>query len=183
MSRIGEPAKELIFFGGVHGVGKTTLCRALAEQMDAVHVSAGSLLRVAGFVEPTQYTVLNPRRNQTYIQAALQDYREQHCDARIVLDGHFCLLTSHNRIQVLPCALFESLKAMALLVVVDNPSAISQRLADRDGTCLDAILVDRLQRREEARARAISRHLGLPFRKITPSVPVADVLQWILDLG
>jgi adenylate kinase len=183
MSQIGEPAKGLVFCGGVHGVGKTSLCRALADQMHAVHVSAGSLLRFAGFVKPSQYTVLDPRANQAYIQGALREYREQHRNARIVLDGHFCLLRPERRIQVLPCALFESLTATALLIVVDDPLAISRRLADRDGAYLDEMFVDRLQRREVARAQAISRRLCVPLRKVTPSVPVADLAGWISDLG
>lgn len=183
MSRIGEPVKDLVFCGGVHGVGKTSLCGALADQIHAVHVSAGSLLRLKGFVKPSQYAVLDPRENQAYIQATLQEYREQHRGARIVLDGHFCLLTAHHRIQVLPCALFDSLRASALLVVVDEPEAISKRLADRDGVTLDVAFVDRFQRREVARAEAIRRHLYVPFRKITPSVPVAELAQWILDMG
>jgi adenylate kinase len=183
MSQTGEPVKDLVFCGGVHGVGKTSLCQALADQMHAVHVSAGSLLRLAGLVKPSQYAVPDPRENQAYIQAALQEYRERYSGVRIILDGHFCLLAPHRRIQALPCALFRSLEASVLLVVVDDPSTISARLVDRGGTGFNAVFVDRFQRREVARARAIGRHLGLPLRNLTPRVPVADVAQWILDLG
>lgn len=183
MPQASELVKDLVFCGGVHGVGKTSLCQALADQMHAVHVSAGSLLRLAGLVKPSEYAVLDHGENQAYIQTALQDYREQYGGARIILDGHFCLLRPNRRIQSLPCELFKSLRAAALLVVVDDPSTISKRLVDRDGTRFDAIFVDRFQRREVARAQAISRHICVPLRNITPSAPVADVAQWIFDVG
>jgi adenylate kinase len=183
MPESGESIKDLVFCGGVHGVGKTALCQALADQMHAVHISAGSLLRLAGLVKPSQHGVLHPGENQAYILAALQHYREQYSGVRIILDGHFCLLIAHHRIQALPCALFKSLRASALLVVVDDPSTISRRLVDRDGTGFNAAFVDRFQRREVARAQAISRQLGVPVRKITPSARLVDVVQWILDVA
>lgn len=183
MIQFAETVKGLVFCGGVHGVGKSSLCRALADEMDAVHISAGALLRLAGLVKPSQYGILNHGENQLHIQAALQHYREQHTGGRIILDGHFCLLTQHHRIQALPCALFKSLRAVVLLVVVDDPSAVSRRLADRDGTGLDATLVCRFQRREVARAEAISHALGVPLRNLTPRAPVPELAQWILGLG
>lgn len=183
MLQTSEAVKDLVFCGGVHGVGKTTLCQALADQIHAVHVSAGSLLQMAGLVRPSQYAVIDPQENQAYIQAALREYRRQHRGVRIILDGHFCLLTPHRRIEAIPVALFNALRASALLIVVDDPSTILKRLVGRDGTGLDEVFVDRFQRREAARARAISRHLGVPLRTIRPSVPLADVAEWILDLA
>jgi Mg-chelatase subunit ChlI len=45
-----EPKKDvvtqaMVFVGGIHGVGKTTISRALAALLPAAHVTAGSLIR------------------------------------------------------------------------------------------------------------------------------------------
>jgi len=178
---IGE-ASFLVFCGGVHGVGKSVLCRTLAGQMNAVHLSAGALLRAAGLAKRSQYAVPDVRNNQASIQTALREFRAEHHDRSIVLDGHFCLLTPQNRIEALPCSLFESLSPVAFLLVVDLPSAIASRIADRDGTLFEADLVDRFQRREVVRAKCISRHLAVPLRIVTPAESVVDLARWIADV-
>lgn len=178
MSGVGE-ASILVFCGGVHGVGKSSLCRALADQMNAVHLSAGALLRAAGLAKRSQYAVPDVRNNQASIQTALQEFRAEHYDRPIVLDGHFCLLTAQNRIEALPCSLFESLKPAAFLLVVDLPSAIASRIADRDGTLFEADLIDRFQRREVARAKSISRRLAVPLRVVAPADSAVDLARWI----
>jgi adenylate kinase len=180
---IPKQSGTLIFCGGVHGVGKTTFCRELAEAMHAIHISAGALLRLAGFVKPRQYEIPNPRENQVYLQRALQEYREQHKGELIILDGHFCLLTPLQTFQVVPYRVFESMNVTVLLVAVDDPSAISKRLARREGTHLPATLLERFQEREVARARAVSRRLHVPLREITPDALVADIAQWINTAG
>lgn len=164
-------------------MGKSTFCRALAEEMHASHISAGALLRRSGFVRPGQYGIPNPRENQAHLQQVLQEYRDQHKNEQIVLDGHFCLLTPLYKVQVLPYGLFQSMNAAAFLIVVDDPSEISKRLAHREGTDLPAILLDGLQRREVARARAVTRQLQVALREITPYVPAAEVAQWIRGLN
>jgi adenylate kinase len=36
--------QPILFVGGVHGSGKTTICRLIAEAYPAVHVTAGALI-------------------------------------------------------------------------------------------------------------------------------------------
>jgi len=37
--------KEIIFIGGIHGVGKGTLCKRIASDLNIIHLSASEVLK------------------------------------------------------------------------------------------------------------------------------------------
>src|SRR5262245_55005538 len=135
---------QIVFCGGVHGVGKSSLCRVLAPRIGAVHISAGSLLRTAGLASTHGHAVSYVWRNQDYLRDALAAQQRRIGDRPILLDGHFCLLSPLHSIRILPLSLFEWLSPVALLIVVDDPSAIVERLVRRDDAHMDPALIRRL---------------------------------------
>ena len=40
-----ELTKNIIFIGGIHGVGKGTVCKEIASKTDLIHITASEILK------------------------------------------------------------------------------------------------------------------------------------------
>jgi adenylate kinase len=155
-------AQHIMFVGGVHGVGKTEFSRTVAQALPACHLVASSLIREAGQPIVTgRKQVATVSENQDALVQALQKY--QSFTKPILLDGHFCLLTSDIHIQDVPFTTFHHVAPKAALVVVDAPLAIAERLARRDGNAPPTDFIAEFQNRELEHAVRVCHRLGIPL--------------------
>ena len=155
-------APHIMFVGGVHGVGKTAFSRTVAQALHARHLVASSLIRDAGQpIVPGRKQVVTVSENQDVLVHALQTY--QSFTNPILLDGHFCLLTSDAHIQDVPFTTFQHIAPKAALVIVDAPAAIAERLAQRDGTAPPTDVIAEFQNREREHADRVCHRLGIPL--------------------
>jgi len=136
--------QRLIFVGGIHGVGKTTLSRRVAAILGAEHVTAGDLIRAAATAPNAAPTGISGKSvadvdaNQERLLRGLQSYRaeRQQSDTQsygLLLDGHFCLLDSTEQVAEIPIGVFDALQPAAVLLVEAVPEVVARRLLDRDG--------------------------------------------------
>ncbi|HYO95965.1 MAG TPA: ATP-binding protein [Polyangiaceae bacterium] len=166
--------KRIIFVGGIHGVGKTTLCRAVAEEMGVTHVSASELVRAGGGVsEPATKVVSQIAANQAALIAALGALDDQ----VLILDGHFSLLTTESRIEAVPLSTFAAMEPVALVLVSGQTEDVRSRLRDRDGAEYDAELLSEFQDAEAAHAVRVGTALGRPLLCTTPD-RICDLLSF-----
>lgn len=149
-----------VFIGGVHGVGKTYLCKNIVCHFDVAHVTASELIG-RHVKHQVDKTVPNVEKNQLILAEELARYQTS-CRT-ILLDGHFCLLNATSSIQDVPLETFEAISPCAIILLIDNPEAISERISNRDSLMHSVELIAELQSRERERASFISQSLKIPI--------------------
>jgi len=180
--------QPIIFVGGVHGAGKTTLSKRLAEFLPAAHVTAGSLIREAASAEHVvtvgaqDKAVLDVNANQVALLRGLAAYQARTSDDRpLLLDGHFTLTSPENEIVDVPSAVFAAIAPVAVLLVRTNPAVVHQRLAARAPEAPAPDLIVRLAERENERANATANALTIPIFTLAGDASGEQDLQVVVD--
>lgn len=169
---------ELIFVGGVHGAGKTRFCQLLSETVRANHYAASQFIPTN--VPLSEKAVSDPRSNQRTIVQAVQKLRRK--ISRILLDGHFSLLTNDGGIERVPVEIFSELQPVALLLVEAPVDVVRSRLTERDDRVYPVDLLESLQRHEYSHAQAVSRSLAVPLMLVpSMSYSMQDVADFLVQ--
>ncbi|WP_187265472.1 ATP-binding protein [Reinekea thalattae] len=164
--------KKIVFIAGIHGVGKTTFCKKIQEDVAIKHYSCSSLIKANSEYIETSKAIDKAERNQLVLIEALN----QISDKKLLLDGHFCLIDKSNSVLRLKDSVFESLNLSAVVVLTCDVKTIHSRLKERDGATFDIELLQQLQDAELEMAIRISSklniqlihyHSGEPLKKIT----------------
>ncbi len=154
--------KEIIFAGGIHGVGKSTLCREIASQLNLTYLSASDLLNWKDLntdeknkkvtdIPDTQHRLLKG------LGAVVQPGK------RYILDGHFCLFNKDNDVTPVPLDTFEGIAPEALVLVTGEAQEIASSLQIRDSRFYDPVVLSQMQQQEIIHARLIAKHLLIPL--------------------
>jgi adenylate kinase len=152
--------KRIAFVGGIHGVGKTTLCREVAKRLGVPHISASSVIRSAsGSRLAADKRVVGIERNQDALLEGLSQLPHD----RLVLDGHYCLLTGDSRVARVPMTTFATMAPIALVIIVGNVDDICVELARRDRVNHDPSVLLALQDAERRHADEVSTSIGAPL--------------------
>jgi adenylate kinase len=152
----------MIFLGGVHGVGKTSMCAGVSERFGLRVISASAIIREERErpSSDSRTAVFNVAGNQGLlvrgVHRIVTDIPE-----RYLLDGHFALRTLAGDIEEIDADVFRAIGVSGLICLVDDPGAIAQRLAARDRAVHDVIAISQLQAAELRSAEAAARTLGL----------------------
>jgi adenylate kinase len=164
---------SIVFVGGVHGAGKTTISRQLAESLPASHVTAGALIResaglgrIAGAAGVSNKAVTDVDANQALLLHGLDVYRARIGSGPIVLDGHFSLLSSSGAVVEIPTAIYRAIGPLAVLLVEADGGVIHKRLIKRDGQAPTHAIISLLAARERARAETVCADLKIPMFSI-----------------
>lgn len=172
-SASGEFSATRYFIGGVHGVGKTTFARRVADNMGIRHYSSSDVIRqsqdlpadskaiASGCVEPNQSLLVRGLESSGWF------------DTGGLLDGHFVLRTEGGRIAAIPVGTFDEMALDALFVLTRPPDEIVSQMRSRDGRAaqpwqLDAEAMRAMQEAEVEHAKRVARELGLPLSVIKP---------------
>jgi adenylate kinase len=168
---------RLAFVGGVHGVGKSNLCTAVAPLVRATHVSAGSLIRQTlkrSIV--ADKSVADIPGDQEALLNALAGLEHP----IVLLDGHFCLLRSDGGVEDIAPPVFARMRPQVLAVITADPDLIARRLYARDGQWHDKRQIETLQRAELAHAARVAELIRAPLVSCDASVTahaMAGLLQ------
>ena len=150
---------NIIFIGGMHGVGKTTFINEVKAQCPSiVCLSCSTLLN---WSDPTYKEVDSIDANQQVLLVNLPHFIED--DKSYLLDGHFCLLTAQGRVERVPIEVFQAIRPRMIVVLEANPELISQRLQTRDNKAYSIPMLGAFQQEEVRYARKVARTLHVPF--------------------
>ncbi|KQT42612.1 MULTISPECIES: ATP-binding protein [unclassified Methylophilus] len=156
----------IIFVAGIHGVGKSYLCKAYSENEheNAIHSSASQLIKQQLKVENwgADKYVSDIDRNQTALLEALKRFQGNEL---LLLDGHFVLLKSANEFECVPENIFVQAKFSACILIETDLPTVTERLMNRDGISAEVDL-DLFFSKERARAEYICKKIEIPLIKL-----------------
>jgi len=117
---------------GLSGVGKTTMCAAVAERIQpaALHVQVGKLL---GSIlnEPSTEALRTASsddvlQNQMLLPAAMADMLAHHPGRHAIFDGH-SLIDTGKSIVIVPANVITAMRPSGIAFIYDDPKAIHDR--------------------------------------------------------
>lgn len=121
----------IIFIAGIHGVGKTTLCNMVKEKLNINTFSSSALIQKANkqknFIDKHADDV---KENQDILLQAIHQYIDE--KNITMLDGHFILINGNNELEQVPVSTFEGMNIINVILIVDDPQQILERLVERD---------------------------------------------------
>lgn len=171
----------MIFFTGVHGVGKTTLCKKVATQFDLIYANAGEIIRSEkqNGIELTEKRVVDIDENQELLVRGL---RRLKTDSTLLLDGHLTLLNQEFEINRVPMNFLKSINPQLIVLMTNSLAEIVKNLKNRDSRDYSEELIQRQQFEEENYARQIAENLNIPFKVFNSykELQVADFLRSFL---
>lgn len=150
-----------MFIGGVHGVGKTTICKASLDPLGFDCISASELIRRHVTMHKADKRVRNVGKNQDVLVA--ESNKEKSKSLLYGLDGHYCLLNKDGVIERLSIEVFRSLGFDLLALVDSTVDEVVKRLQARDGTKWSKKTVAALMSAERTHARRVAKALNMPL--------------------
>lgn len=171
---------QVVFLGGVHGVGKSTLA-ALCKESGVEHLRASDLIKQASsearFDERKR--VKDVDGNQGILMRSLNARISS--GGKFLLDGHFTLFNAAGEIEKIPLATFQAiLLPLGVAVVVDAPEAIIARLQTRDKVGHDLLALKQMQEQEILHAETIAQALALELMTFHPG-DVDRFRKWLQE--
>lgn len=156
-------SKGCIFVGGVHGSGKTELCKKIQEKIDCVYLSASQLLKWS----KKEITVENVQENQRILKEHLK--KEMQDDKLYLIDGHFALWNKEYKCEKVPLAFFENLNIKCILLVVENEDVIEKRLFLRNEINVLSENIVSISMVEKEYSQFVAEKLGVYFYQVNSS--------------
>jgi len=170
-------SSSVLFVGGVHGVGKTTLCSKSFAPAGYHCVTASSLIAE----DQKQVSKKGDKRvddvggNQAAMLRQFSVERGRH--SRLLLDGHFTLVNSLGEIEPIHAEVFKAIDPDLLILIKGSSNEISKRLSERDKKHWSVEFVDYFQAQEERHAGHIAKNLGIPLLTINNDIGYGVVVK------
>lgn len=151
---------NITFIGGIHGVGKSTICRQICDEIKLEYLSASDLLKWKDINEDAQNKkVKNIPETQDRLILGLTNNIQKH--KSYILDGHYCLLNSEDKIVNIPLDTFKLINPISFNIILGDIGEIKSRIEKRDNRPYDQDLLSRMQESELNYARQLSKTLGV----------------------
>jgi len=154
---------KVIFVAGIHGVGKTTGCKAVAEELGIPHYTASQVIKgeKASAVAEQSKLVADIDENQRLLIQGVSKLIE---GGRFLLDGHFTIRReSDGDIEAVHVDVFRQLRIESIVTYTDAPSEIAKRMQLRDGVLTPIGLLQSHQDAEIAHAKHVAAELFVPL--------------------
>jgi len=155
--------KGCIFVGGVHGSGKTQLCKKIQEKIDCVYLSASQLLKWSKKEKNVENVQENQRKLKELLKEKMQD------DKLYLIDGHFTLWNKEYKCEKIPLTFFEDLNIKCILLVVENEDVIEKRLFVRDEINVLSENIVSISDVEKEYSQFVAEKLGVYFYQVNSS--------------
>ena len=159
---------NIAFIGGIHGVGKSTVCQHICRELGLEYLSASELLKWEEINEDVKNKkVVDIPDTQNRLVIGLTNTSQS--GKYYLLDGHYCLLNSNNEIENVPLETFKQINPFSLNIILGNVSEVKRRLELRDKKPYEYELLERLQTEELTYAKLLSKTLGITLNIGTQS--------------
>jgi adenylate kinase len=156
--------KNIIFVGGIHGVGKGTICKEISLNTGLTHLTASQILKWEEISEDGNKLVENISSTQDRLIKGLKNLVKK--EEKYLLDGHFCLLNSDGIPNRIDEDTFDQINPKVIAIVIDDVKKITKRLKARDGKIYDIKVLNELQQMEIEYAKYLSNKYSVPYIEI-----------------
>ena len=173
VSSIPSTPASLVFVGGIHGVGKTSICQKAFSSLGYLCVTASSLIYEYGLSTDNNKRVNDITGNQSALIEQLSLKKKGHC--RLLLDGHFSLMNHLSQVEPIELWVFREINPSHLILIKGDPKEIAIRLDDRDGENWSWKDLGLFQEVEESHANYVSEQLGIPLQVFDNSTSYAII--------
>lgn len=153
--------KRIVFVGGVHGVGKGTICKELAKQFDFLHLSASEVLKWNEISDLKNKKVKDFITTQDRLLINLNLIIEP--NKKYLLDGHFTLFNLDGQPKKIDESTFVGIKPKSIILCTCKPEKIYKRLKQRDNSIYKLSILEKMQKMEIEHAKYISEKLNMPL--------------------
>lgn len=172
----------MIFISGIHGVGKSYLCKKLKEVIGIESYASSSLIeQKKKIIFAADKKIADIDSNQNYLLAAVEELEEK--NSFFVLDGHFCLLDEKGTITRIPEQVFVDLKPTAVVLLTEKVEIIAERRMSRDRIEIDLETTYKFQEAEVAYAKEIAEKLGVPLKISKGYDEIEETIEFIKEQG
>lgn len=149
---------NISFIGGIHGVGKSTICNDLCARLDIEYLSASQVLNWAEInTDAKNKKVNNILLTQDRLINGLCSTvkKEKH----YLLDGHYCLFDRDGKVTKIPYETFKAINPVSLHLIIGNIETIKSRIEARDKRTYEYEMLKDMQDQEIAYAKELSEKL------------------------
>ncbi|MEO7991198.1 MAG: ATP-binding protein [Chryseolinea sp.] len=144
--------------GGIHGVGKSTICQQICDDLRLEYLSASDLLKWKEInKDALNKKVKSIPATQDRLLAGLENTIQS--NKSYLLDGHYCLLNSIGEIVNVPFDTFKQINPASLNIILGDVLEIKGRLEKRDSKQYDSDLLKLMQDKELSYALELSKEL------------------------
>ena len=153
---------QIIFIGGIHGVGKSMFSEKISNFLKIPCLSASKLIteqRKAPAAVNKRVQSVEENQNALITAIELSSIKTR----QIFLDGHFCVFDSSDLIRKILLETFRMLSPSAVVLLTDEVEHIRQRLENREGRKFSQELLADLQKVELEHASEVCRVLNIPM--------------------
>lgn len=153
---------NIAFVGGIHGVGKSTICRQICDKLKLEYLSASELIKWEVITNNTRNKkVQNISENQDRLIMGLSNISQK--NKYYLLDGHYCLINKESEIVNIPIETFKLINPFSLNIILGDTTEIKSRLEKRDRIPYSIEFLKEMQERELEYAKYLSQMLALPL--------------------
>lgn len=172
--------RKIIFVGGIHGVGKSTLCKEIAESMPINYYSCSELISKKIKIDSVNKKVSNITVNQDILIEAVKEFVPNNID--LLLDGHFCLQNKKGDIEKIPLTTFERLGIGDIIIITNDLNIIVNNLYKRDSKEYKPTFIDEFQRLELEYSYKVSSSINVRHRHFNLEIERELIKKYIKDL-
>lgn len=156
--------RNITFIGGIHGVGKGTLCKRITSLINVEHFTASDLIRWRELSLSKNKLVSDISSTQDQLIRGLDAFISK--DKEYLLDGHYCLLNSSGNPERIPEKTFYIINPKLIAIVTEEIKVIIDRLQNRDEIRYSYSLLENMQLMEIQYAYELSKKLNVPFIEV-----------------
>ena len=163
--------QNIIFIGGIHGVGKGTTCTKIQQFLPVEHLSASEVLKWSE-VSPDISNKLVKDISDTQDRLIRGLQKKVNPYKKYILDGHFCLFDSNGKVNPVPLDTFLQISPVLVSVITSDPEIITKRLEDRDGRKYHISTIKKMQNTEIEHAQLVAERLKVSFIELSDDVSI-----------